>query len=907
VGPSADIYALGAILYEVLTGRRPFLAEAVLDVLEQVRWQEPVPPGQLRAKLPRDLQTICLKCLEKAPAKRYPTAQALADDLRCYLADQPVQARPVSQVERQWRWCRRNPWVAGLATLAVFLLLAGTTVSTYFGVWMAHWAVQADKDRQDAEYQAGVAQTQKQRADLEAESAGSNARRAWHRAYISDLIRVPPAWEENQISQVLELLTQQLPEHTGNEDQRNFEWHYWWHLCHADLFTLKGHTEGVISLAYSADGLRLASADQNGKVNVWDATTGTVVLSRQGQAPGWNLALSPDARRLASVSEKGNVQVLDLATGTAILSFQERTGNNAHYGLAFGPGGEQLASIVSWVEGQKTPKSELKVWDLPTGKVVHTLTPPNDWRWHMAFSPDGTRLVAATTNDRQGRVTIWNAQTGKEERSFGKPDYRVGGLAFSPDGTRLAVAFQPSSLVRSGYRSRGPQGPRPVPPPPQPRPPGAPPPAYGDPFPVLQLPIIQVHDAATGQELVSFQPQSCLMSIRSLAFSPDGKRLACGLADWSSNSSFGGEVKVWDLPTKQEVLTFKGHTSGTSAVAFSPDGRRLASASWDQTVKVWDVTTAPEGPILTSWDSAFSTFSPDLRLCAALGPSDTIQIWDIATGQIKRTIKAPGKIETEVVFSPDGQRVACSTAGTLRVWDIATGKEQRHIPLSSPNLLNRRLAFSPDGTCLAATPASQRIRLHPAAPELRTVRVWDVTTGEEKLGFVANTLSIDAVTFSPDGRRLVGIGYRPDHDRSEVKIWEAASGREIATLHGHEKYDWIFADHGGVAFSPDGRSLAFAPNQPTVPVWDVATGQQKLTLKGHTSTVNRVVFSPNGRLATVARDDTVRLWDVASGQELLSFSKPTVAQCSVAFSQDGQRLGVTGSRQAWVWVAPRDR
>src|SRR5262249_13566596 len=131
-GPRSDLYSIGAILYTLLTGRPPFQGTSALETLEQVRTQEPVPPARLRPKVPRDLDTICLKCLEKDPSKRYGTALELADDLRRFLAGDTIIARPVSVPERVLRQAQRNPKVASLAALALFLLVAVAVVSTTY-------------------------------------------------------------------------------------------------------------------------------------------------------------------------------------------------------------------------------------------------------------------------------------------------------------------------------------------------------------------------------------------------------------------------------------------------------------------------------------------------------------------------------------------------------------------------------------------------------------------------------------------------------------------------------------------------------------------------------------------------------------------------------------------------------
>ncbi len=207
----------------MLTGRPPFRAATPLDTVLQVIGDEPVPPRRLQPKTPRDLETICLKCLRKEPEKRYASAEALADDLRRFLDGKPIAARRVGRLERGWRWCRRNPWVAGL-TAAVFLsLLAGAGVASWFAV--------------------------------QARDEALNVRR---QLYAADMVRVQRAWDDQYIDRVRELLDGQTPEHTGGVDLRGFEWYVWRRRAHAEQAVVDGVTGLVTCLAVSPDG-RLAA------------------------------------------------------------------------------------------------------------------------------------------------------------------------------------------------------------------------------------------------------------------------------------------------------------------------------------------------------------------------------------------------------------------------------------------------------------------------------------------------------------------------------------------------------------------------------------------------------------------------------------------------------------------------
>ncbi len=396
-GPAADVYALGATLYALLTGRLPFQAATPMDTVIQVISEEPVPPRRLNASIPRDLETICLKCLEKEPGKRYPTAAALAEDLRRFQANEPILAQPVGRVERGLKWVRRKPAAAALLAS----LVVGTALATFLAIRANQKAAEAmgqkgraDEQTEVAKSKAADALEQKGRADEQTDVAKSNARLANDRAYISDLRLVQRAWEENQVGSVHELLEAQRPEKTGGEDLRNFEWYYWQRKSHNELLAFPAHTgvPGVTvvitGMAFSPDGRFLASCGgfNPGEVKIWNTFTGQVVLNLHGHSLGVEgLAFSPDGRRLASCGAqargKGEVKLWDAVTGKAMLIMDGHTGSVRS--VAFSPDGRRLASA--------SEDGTVKVWDAATGREQRTLQVQMARR--VAFSPDGRRLA----------------------------------------------------------------------------------------------------------------------------------------------------------------------------------------------------------------------------------------------------------------------------------------------------------------------------------------------------------------------------------------------------------------------------------------------------------------------------------------------------------------------------------
>jgi WD40 repeat protein/serine/threonine protein kinase len=861
VDTRSDIYSLGVLLYELLTGSTPFAKErfqqaAYDDIRRIIREEEPprpstrlseskdslpsisalrhTEPAQLTKLVRGELDWIVMKALEKDRGRRYETANGFAMDVQRYLADEPVLACPPSAGYRLRKFVRRNKGPALAASLILAVLLVGMVGTTWGMIRATNAEAEAlreagektvalgEKGTALATARANALEAHKQTrlAERHAKTAQEHELLARRRFRAAQTNLAQQALEAGQPARALDLLESLRPR-LDEEDLRGFEWYYLWRLCHRNLHrTLRGPAgQRVGALAITPDGKTLVSGSTGGSVRVWDVATAKERAVLSGHtAPIWRVAVSPDGKRAASGSMDHTVKLWGLDRSELLATFRS---SNQVRSVAFSPGGGVLAA--------GTEDGVLELWDVAARKQRLRLQAHPAPAVALAYSPDGKLLATGAgwgTSRGEGSIKVWDVTSEPPRTVLQLPPGVF--VAFSPDSKLLTTCHFASANVWA---------------------------------------------VPSGERKATFAPG---IRFESAAFSPDGKTVVLAGSDRT--------VKLWEF-AGGATRTAGVHLGLVTTAAFFPRGDLLASGSTDGTVKVWragpprdDIRFAPKGPI---WSLSFTPDSKRL----IVGSAQPTAVLDAATGKETATLPVGGV----VAASADANLLAAWTPDHKRViWDMAAARRRAVLPVGSDL---EGAAFSRDGKTLVTW-----VGYASTTPE-HGVPLWDLETSRVRLTLgLVGFGKVRCAAFSPDGKTLAAA-----RQSGQVLLWDCTTGRQRMTLQALDHDDAVV-----VAFSHDGKSLASGNSVGILRLWNVESGRLKMAFKGHTDQINSVAFSPDDKaLLSGGKERTVRLWDVATGQELLTLKGHEADVHIVAFAPDNKRLATAGRDKATVrlWLA----
>ncbi|HEY3246582.1 MAG TPA: protein kinase [Phycisphaerae bacterium] len=841
-----DVYALGVMLYQMLTGRFPYeVVGNIRDVVDHILHSEPARPSTFRRGIGDEMETIVLKCLSKELERRYQSAGELGDDLQRYLEGEPISAKRESTLYVLRKQLRRYRSVALVAAVFVVVLTVFAAISAHQARANRRLAESESRAKLQTMLALNTAERERAVAVAARAQADEQAERYRRSLYISRIAQASSALDDNRVLTAVTLL-KQCP-----EDLRGWEWSYLHRLSDTSETTFAGHTERVTSVVFSPDGAQVVSADMDGNLEVWQTATGqhlrhfesgqptaldmafrpdgtwlavaghdgvTLLDSHSGQqlaalrgqkSAAWSVAVRPDGRTLASGGGDGTLKLWDADTYQELLTF------NGHRSIVrcaqFSPDGAYLVSA--------SDDGTLRLWNVSSGEQVWMRPAQHPLTQAVAFSPDGCWLA---TGGDDARVYLWEVATGNRVRTLEHAD-SVESIAFSPDGRWLAAGRYNGTItiwnVTTGIPLRT---------------------LRGHFHAISSLASLRVQGSGFRVQESEIKNRNSQIHPQSAGDSPLPEQREWLLASGSRDS----HVKLWNPFATQQIRSLHAHERSAGWIAFSRDGEQLLSTGAD-VVKVWDVRTLELVRALPHPKNVHAAcFTPDGRFVVSGCDDKLVHIWDTATGALLRTLEGHLGPVGAVAVNPSGERV---------------------------------LSGGEDGM----------------------LAMWNLVDGQRLYMVAAHDRKISSVNFSPDGKRAVSGA----HDGT-LAVWDAATGRNLWTIDSQSQLIFV------ALFTPDGKYVLTASRETSMRLWDAQTGQHVRSIPGPTGSLYAAALSPDGRrVLSGGYNTTLKLSDVLSGEELLILNeiRSQIYYC-VAFSPNGQLIAAADRNGTiTIWSADDER
>lgn len=805
-----DVYALGAILYELVTGRPPFKAATTLDTILQVIRDEPVAPRQLNSRVPADLETICQRSLEKDPDHRYQTATELAAELRRFQNDEPIQARPISRVARAWRWCRRYPTVAGLVAAVFLVMVLGTAISSFFAIKATRNEAEALKLAGEKDNLATTAlklageKDKLAKDEMVARTAAETQKNAtaWH-LYVARLYPMVDAWKKRELGRLEHLLGESVPKE-GEPDFRGWEWYYF--LNQVKQASVKLTTTRAEPFPDWCQQTGKIAVLRDHRIEIWDEQ-GRKLEKSFNVGNALRLKWDPQGNRIA-YTNANRVYVLTVANGNVSSPLE---GHEAEIVcLTWSPDGKLLATGAYYT-------GLVNVWDAKSFRLLRSLPPKTGGRKNLLdldWHPDGIHLAMAY---RTG-AGVWNTTNG--DRAFQIKSAQAGAVAWSPDGKKLAAGFVRRTIIvdqngrelhslpalKNKSLQWSPDG------------------------KILAMAgegqAIQLLDLAKGTLKTIRIHTSVVLTVR---WSPDGKRLLSG-SSW-------GDVRI--CPSTESDAAIKVPlASSAHEIAWRPGSQQLACA--------------PEGIILEAGtgqiiqrlqgfrDQCLS-WSPDGNKLISAG-TDDFAVWNAQTGDRVRQLGSPNSrtVVGRASWSPSGELVVTdkSAGPPASLWDAVSWQNVGNLDVR----VHEVLAWSFDGRFIAGW--SNGSSQNGAAGKICVVDV-----AKRKQIFTTKCeATIRSAGFTPDGR-FIAVG----DENGLLHVCRCPDGNIVRTIQAHK------GRVQALQFSANGTRFATGSNSGIVKIWDVATGLNLLTIDCG-QPVHSVAWSSNNRSLAVACEDGIQIY-----------------------------------------------